>query len=524
MSFNIHHNSPNSNIRFINKTTNSTTATIELATPEAGQTTLGINTYAAANGSLNESVTVTGPGSSIESVTAAGETGSLSPGTYEIAIRSEQGIATTSDNATVTLTRRSTNGLTTYRGTEANRSELRSAAAVRDAIDNDTLSRAERVDANDTVVYAVNATGLTGLTAARNATPETGADLDRLDGIEFAVRSTGEEGDVATSDAIGETPRDAAVHVDETGLYVVADGEDALPTDDGPEPGEEFTAEFRVTDDRLREAAADPPDGHTVTSTITYGDTDRGESPDGDTERIGSGNPVDGGGDGERGGSGNAGGSGNVGGSGTTGPSGDTGGNGNSGRNENTGETTEIGDVAGNATGGPDLDSPVGADLPDEPNADNGTTSGNGDRTGPIRGAGFGSRPNSDGPTPALDEPIAVSVPTATVATGPSGAPQSEASSSEVGTAPDETGGEGDSATGRVSGGDAAEAGEATAPDAGADVAEPAATGSERATPTYENAPIRTTAEDLPGFGAIQSLAALSLALLAATRRLRPHS
>ena len=517
-------------VEFINKTTNSTTATIELATPEAGQTSLGINTYAAANGSLNESVTVTGPGSSIESVTTARENGTLSPGTYEIAIRSEQGIATTSDNATVTLSRRSTNGLTTYGGTEANRSELRSAAAVRDAINDDTLSRSERVGANDTVVYAVNATGLTGLTAARNATPETGADLDRLDGLEFAVRPTGEEGDLVTSDASGETPRDAMVHVDEAGLYVVADGEDALPVDDGPEPGEEFTAEFRVTDDRLREAAADPPDGHSVTSTITYAGTDSGGSSDGDAERIESGDPADGGRDGESGGIGDTGGSGNTdgsgttGGSGSTGPSGDTGGNGNSGGSETTNETTGTGNGTGNATGGTDLDAPVGGDRPDEPNADNGITSGNGDRTGPLRGIGFGSRPNSDGPTPALDEPIAVSAPTATAGNPLSGSPESEASSSGIEAAPGETGGEADSATERAAGGDAAETEAATESDAETDGAEPAATGSERTTPTYENAPIRTTAEDLPGFGAIQSLTALSLVVLSVTRRLRPRS
>jgi len=49
------------------------------------------------------------------------------------------------------------------------------------------------------------------------------------------------------------TPRNSTVHVDETGLYVIADGTDALPTNRESEPGEEFIAEFRVIDDRLRE-------------------------------------------------------------------------------------------------------------------------------------------------------------------------------------------------------------------------------------------------------------------------------
>ncbi|PHQ39185.1 hypothetical protein DJ69_07525, partial [Halorubrum persicum] len=45
--------------------------------------------------------------------------------------------------------------------------------------------------------------------------------------------------------------------------------------------------------------------------------------------------------------------------------------------------------------------------------------------------------------------------------------------------------------------------------------------GSERPTPTYEDAPIRTTAEDVPGFVPLHSLAALALVLLTASRRLR---
>jgi len=43
----------------------------------------------------------------------------------------------------------------------------------------------------------------------------------------------------------------------------------------------------------------------------------------------------------------------------------------------------------------------------------------------------------------------------------------------------------------------------------------------DRATPTYENAPIRATAEDVPGFGPLQSLAALAVTLLVAIRTRR---
>jgi hypothetical protein len=72
-------------------------------------------------------------------------------------------------------------------------------------------------------------------------------------------------------------------------------------------------------------------------------------------------------------------------------------------------------------------------------------------------------------------------------------------------------------------GADAAAA-DGTAPDAGSGGAGGSETTSSEAgddstqpTPTYENAPIRTTAEDVPGFGPIHSLAALTLAVLAAT-------
>ena len=44
---------------------------------------------------------------------------------------------------------------------------------------------------------------------------------------------------------------------------------------------------------------------------------------------------------------------------------------------------------------------------------------------------------------------------------------------------------------------------------------------SDRRTPTYENAPIRTTAEDLSGLGALHSLLALTVAVLAATLKRR---
>lgn len=465
--------------------TNTTAATIELETPGEGETTFGLNTYAAANGSLNESVSVTGSGASIESVTAPGANETLSPGTYEIAVRSEQGIATTSDNATVTVARRSTNGLTTYTGADADRTDLGSAAAVRDAIESDALSESERVGVNDTVVYAVNATGLTGLPAARNATPETGVDLDRLDGIGFGVRSTGGDDALTASDALGETPRNSTVHVDETGLYVVADGDDALTTDGEPEPGEEFTAEFRVTDDRLREAASDPPDGHRVTSTVAFAAADRDDPTGDDRERIASGGPAGGGGGSGTGGSGGSGTDG--GGAGTGGGTGDT-----------TGGIPSSDSAEGDRPGGPNAGSAAGTDE-------------NGDRIDPARGVGFGSRPSAERRTPLLNGPIVVSTPTADGKAGAS----SGIDSTDATDATKVTEGGAPSVDAEASA--ARDDGSRTAGD-GPDGSGDDTVGADRATPTYENAPIRATAEDVPGFGPLQSLAALTLALLAATR------
>jgi hypothetical protein len=488
-----------STINIIDVDTHTTAATINLTTLGENRTTLRLNTYAAATGSLEESVTVSGSGASIESVTTPGENGTLSPGTYEVRVRSEQGIATTSDNATLTLTERSTNGLTTYAGPETNRSELETAAAVRDAIEGDTLSRAERIGENETVVYAVNASGLTGLPAARNVTLESGDDLDRLLGIEFGVRST--TGDAATAEgAVGRTPHAATVHLDDTGLYVVADAKDALSPSGEPDPGEEFVAEFRVTDDRLREVASDPPDGHRVTSTVSFVGGKRDGSQRDKGKRTTSGSPVAGGGGSggaagagggtaggreatRMGGAGGASGTGGSGGAGSAGgPGGASGAGGGGGAGVDSGAAGEGG--ASGASGADEAGS-TGASAGGGPGA-----------VGPPDS----DRPNAEGRTPVPEDPFAVSVPTATEASDDPEASDSGGSASETGT------------TGAGNGGTDTSA---------AASSEQVGDNSERPTPTYENAPIRTTAEDVPGFGASHSLAALSLAMLAVTLRRR---
>lgn len=192
-----------------------------------------------------------------------------------------------------------------------------------------------------------------------------------------------------------------------------------------------------------------------MTSTVTFADTDRGSLPGGDRERIASGGPVAGGGNGNGGGSTGTGGS-----AGGTAPTGASGGGGPEGPN------------AGSAAG----------------------TAGNDDQIAPARGVGFGVRPNAERRTPLLDGPIAVSAPTKigeTGATGEDGTPGDGAPSID-----DETDDETD--------------------DSEFGAGEP-----DRATPTYENAPIRATAEDVPGFGPLQSLAALAVTLLVAIRTRR---
>ena len=249
---------------------NNTTATIELTTSDTGPTPVTINTYASPE-SPSDFVT-TGPGVDVESVT--GSVDSLSPGTYELTLRSEHGTAVANDTATVTVNSRSTTDLTAYTTNTVEPDGFDDASAVREAIADGTLTEATTATANDTVVYAVNATGLTGLPAAANASLERGTDLDRLDGLSFGVGPTNasETNDTDEDGELGPMPNGSAIHLDRDGLFVVADGETAFGTETPPETGETFEAEFRVTDETLRRAAAD--DRHRVTTRLTVGAVD----------------------------------------------------------------------------------------------------------------------------------------------------------------------------------------------------------------------------------------------------------
>ncbi|PHQ46060.1 hypothetical protein DJ68_09395, partial [Halorubrum sp. C3] len=242
-----------------------------------------VNTYASPE-SPSKFVT-TGSGIDVESVT--GDTAPLPPGTYDLTLRSEHGTEVANDTATVTVEPRSTSDLTAYTTRSVASGEFENASAVREAIADGTLTPATTATANDTVVYAVNATGLTGLPAAANASLERGADLDRLDGLSFGVAPTGRD----DGDGLGRTLNGSGIHLDRQGLYLVVDGERAFGTETLPEPGATFEAEFRVDDDRLRRTAAD--DRHRAATELTYAtDSTDGsiatESGDDSTEASGS--------------------------------------------------------------------------------------------------------------------------------------------------------------------------------------------------------------------------------------------
>ncbi|MUW15769.1 hypothetical protein GJ633_14920, partial [Halorubrum sp. CBA1125] len=163
---------------------------------------------------------------SIESVETSVPEKGLLPGEYEARVRTTHGHATTTDSVTFTLQNRSTSGVETYAAEGKTAETFDTAGAVHAGIANGTLEPTSTVSPNHTVVYAVNATGLTGLAAARNASLDTGRDLERLDGLAFGVRLS--DGVSTLGDDLGSTPAADAVHVDESNLFLVADGDDAL--------------------------------------------------------------------------------------------------------------------------------------------------------------------------------------------------------------------------------------------------------------------------------------------------------
>ncbi|WP_280587718.1 PGF-CTERM sorting domain-containing protein [Halorubrum sp. Boch-26] len=138
-------------------------------------------------------------------------------------------------------------------------------------------------------------------------------------------------------------------------------------------------------------------------------------------------------------------------------------------------------------------------------------------------GGRFGIRPVTDFRTVARDDsaesPMAVS-PAIASARAASGS-AAGAAASENGAAHGETGREGTDAAAGAPGasGPDTESGMGDDPAAKSD-----ATGADPRTPSYDDAPIRTTAEDVPGFGPLVTLVALLLAGRLAARRRGPMS
>ena len=497
-----------SRLELINKSSRVTLATANLSTPSPGETSIGLNTYALGNESLTDSLVTAGPGATVESVDTSMPNGTLPPGEYRIEVRSTQGLAETSDEATVTVRNRSTNGLDAYVTTAFDRDALGTAGAVRRAIANGTLSPTSTVTADETVVYAVDATGLTGLPAARNATTETGADLARLDGLAFGVRSNAstlstETGDDRTG-AVGAVPTNSSVHIDDDGLYLVAEGDDALATDEIPAGGDAFTAEFRVTDERLREVASDSASDHSASTTLTF-EVPPPDEADGDS----------------------LGGGGSGGGPESGGPVGDATGGGTSGGGAPTGS-------GGTTGGGPTGSPPEAGTSPSGGKAETpGDATGNGPRPDlGVNGGQFGIRPLADVRPIARENhtgsPASVSRTSVPVDTGAARSggelARSETGADRGGAGTDgaDAGSEETAGTDGVAGTD--EAAGTNAADsrsrAGADsTAKSDAADAEPETPTYDDAPIRTTADDVPGFGPLVTVVAVLLAGRLAARR-----
>ncbi|WP_418284536.1 PGF-CTERM sorting domain-containing protein [Halorubrum sp. DTA46] len=444
---------------------------------------------------LADDFVTVGANATVESVDVSTPNGTLPPGEYTLAARSEHGSVTTSANETITLKQRATRNVTAYTTTALDPDEPGTAADLRGAIANDTLSASETVTDDDTVVYAVDASGLSGAPAARNTTLDTGSDIDDFDGLSFGVRAnntTLATETLSTSDdddPIGAVPTDATARVDEDGFYLVAAGDDALATDDPPADGTEFTATFRVDDDRLRAAAA-PDDDHVVTTTVTYA-VDR-DSADDSEALADDGNAT--GGDTDDGGT--------DGGGDETSETAESGGVESDGATDETGGAASSDGDGGSGTDGSDGGSQPGRgslgtdDTPagQEPEDTDSRTSGELPTDAAPSGTATGARAVADLRVAYRDHPNAVADASAT-------APRPTVRGNDAGETVNER---------------APVDADSTPTDGSAGRETPYA---EPDSPGYDNAPIRSTAYDVPGFGPVVTLVALVSTALLATRR-----
>ena len=445
----------NKSVKLLSSRSNSTAATINLSAPEKGNASISLNTYAAGNTSLSDAIVTTDDTVTVDSVETSTPNGTLPPGDYELAVHSEHGDADTENSTTFTLHNRSTNDLTPYTTGDKEPADLGTSEAIRSAITDTTLSPASTVSANQTVVYAVNASGLTGLPTAQNATLDTGADLHGFSGFTFGVQPTTstELTTADTAESIGDVPNNSTVHVDDSRLYVVANGTDALGTDDPPNDGEEFTATFRVDDDHLRTTAADPSTDHTVTTTLTVTDPDEqldSEFVDDEDDRAvedGDRTPID--------------------------------------DDQTDGSAASGGPTGSNPTGGDPTESDAGPSPTEPPDSPVGGVTADPEAVVSYEEYGVAVRHVTSLQTPHPDAPAAIRV------TPESDTADSDERATSTSTAQDQP---------RDSQAD------------GDTIREPDA-------PGYDEAPIRSTAYDIPGFGSAVTLVSLLTASFLAVRR-----
>ena len=263
--------------------------TAMLSTPRGESVDIALNTYLAGDPDAETLLTVAEP-ASVDSLTTPDRDGPLPTGNYTLTARAAPDGPTAT--ATTTLAPRSTDDLTVYTAADTPPDAFTTPADVTDAIATGTLSPTDTVRANDTVVYAATATGLDGFLATADPAPETGAALADLDGLTFTVTdadaSTTEDANPAIRATANETlpllggADDRFLVANATEMLGGSASEHATETD--------LVAAFEVADDRLRAAAdADPDadDGHTAATELTYvPQTD--DEPDEPTESDGS--------------------------------------------------------------------------------------------------------------------------------------------------------------------------------------------------------------------------------------------
>ena len=255
-------------------------AKVDLDLPADEPVTLRFDTYAAGQGDLaDEFVTVVdGPGTAtLVDQTATNAT--LAPGEYDLTVRGAAD-GDPDDETTVAIETRETEAITALTSDTLGPEELSDPESVATARENGTVTTSETIDDDETLLVAVDATGLGGLLAAHDpiTSLDDVADHEGL-GLDVAVVDVDAVDDDA--DDAEEMPRatltdDHLANVstadpDDDGLHAAVRWNDLAFENGTPSTDDELRLRFAVTDDRLRtaddDATADPD---AVTTTLTY--------------------------------------------------------------------------------------------------------------------------------------------------------------------------------------------------------------------------------------------------------------